>query len=441
MIDYKPRVPVRKSSKPSKLIALVALLIAFALPVLLVKSWRHHKQTQITQQTLSLPKIDEEDTEDVPEKQESEWEIITTQPGDTLSKIFQRLGINNQTLHAILNKNPYAKSLTSIKPNQQLHVLVNDDKLEKLIFPLSPTQDLLIYKEDNIYKTKVNTRQMSTQNNYISARIQGSLYNSAKRAGIPYKLVQQMTDIFHWEIDFARELRTGDSFTILYKGFYIENNLVNTGEILAVMFTSRGQTHKAIRYLNAEGEYDYFNVQGVSLKKAFTRYPVKFSHISSTFSKSRMHPILHYSRPHKGIDLAASLGTPIRATGDGRVASIGQHSGYGNMIKITHDQKFSSVYGHLLKFEKGLSKGDKVKRGQIIGYVGQTGLATAPHCHYEFHVNSVPHNPATVDLPRAAPVSHRGMTAFKTKSSTLFAQMKLFEDANLATGKKGALTS
>lgn len=440
MMDYKPRGPVKKSAKPSKLIALVALLIVFSLPVILIKTVRHKKEDTI-KATLVLPKIEDEDVDETPEKPESEWQIVITQSGDTLSSIFKRLGIKSQTLQNILNKNPHAKELTRIKPNQELHILLRDADLEKLIFPLSTTQDLLIYKEGNTYHSKVNTRKMESQNNYVSATVRGSLYGSAKNAGVPYKLIQQMTEIFHWEIDFAREVRPGDRFTILYKAYYIENNLVNTGEILAVTYTTKNETHKAIRHLNADGDYDYFNEKGVSLKKAFTRYPIKFSHISSTFSKSRMHPILHYRRPHKGVDLAASLGTPIRATGDGLIETIGRDSGYGNMIKIVHDKKFSSVYGHMLRFQKGLSKGDKVKRGEVIGYVGQSGLASGPHCHYEFHVNHNPTNPATVDLPRATPVAAKEMTTFKANAASVLAQMKLFEEANLAKGKKSVVTS
>src|SRR5690606_13274252 len=131
---------------------------------------------------------------------------------------------------------------------------------------------------------------------------------------------------------------------------------------------------------------------GESFKKAFSHYPIKFSHISSTFSNSRYHPLLHYRRAHKGIDLAASIDTPILAVGDGTISTIGRHNGYGNMIKIKHDNTYSTLYGHMLRFAKGISKGSRVKRGQVIGYVGQTGLASGPHCHYELHVHNQPRN-------------------------------------------------
>jgi murein DD-endopeptidase MepM/ murein hydrolase activator NlpD len=212
--------------------------------------------------------------------------------------------------------------------------------------------------------------------------------------------------------------------------------MVKTGDIVAVSYTNRGKTYQAIRHTHANGESDYYTPQGTSLKKAFSRYPIKFSHISSTFALSRYHPILHYKRAHKGLDLAAPIGTPIQAVGDGIIAIIDRHNGYGNMIKIKHDKTYSTIYGHMLRFQKGLYKGSKVKRGQVIGYVGQTGLATGPHCHYELHVKNQPRNPTTIGLPTAAPVPSREMAAFKSRSRTLFARLKLFEEANLASSGK-----
>jgi murein DD-endopeptidase MepM/ murein hydrolase activator NlpD len=271
---------------------------------------------------------------------------------------------------------------------------------------------------------------MDSHEQYITATIQGSLYGTAKRLNIPYKLIQQMSDIFNWEINLAKDVQSGDRISIIYEASFIDDTLIRTGDILAVSYTNRGRFYQAIRHLSASGDYDYFTPEGRSLKKAFSRYPVKFSHISSTFNSWRKHPILHYSRPHKGIDLAAPIGTPIRATGDGRIENIGRQNGYGNMVKISHKMGFTSLYGHLLRFQKGLAKGDFVKRGQIIGFVGQTGLASGPHCHYEFHINHHPKNPTTVDLPHAAPVPSREIAKFKVKTNQLLAQLKLYEEGS-----------
>ncbi len=429
------RVSQKKSARPSKLVALFALFIAFSLPYFLVKTFRH-KQNNYTNQLISLPKEDSQKNNQQEGIQDNEWQTVITRPGDSMSVVFKRQGISPQTLHAILDHNPHAKIFSGIKPNLKLQLLMTKGVLEKLIITVSATQLLTVYREGSNYRTELKTQKTESHNQYATATVKGSLYGSAKRANIPYKLVQQMTGIFNWKIDFSKDIRAGDQFTIIYKGYFIDNNLVDTGEIIAVTYTSRGKSNQAIRYTFANGDYDYFTPQGTSMKKAFDRYPIRFSHISSTFSLSRIHPILHYKRPHKGVDLAASIGTPIHATGDGRVEMIGHQSGYGNMVKIAHSNNFTSIYGHMLKFQKGLSKGAHIKRGQVIGYVGQTGLATGPHCHYEFHINHNPKNPTTVDLPRSSPLPAREVASFKARAGTMFAQMKLFEEAYLTASLK-----
>ena len=314
--------------------------------------------------------------------------------------------------------------------------MIDNHELQKIIVPVSTTQFLLVSKKDKQYITELKSRELSTHTDYLTATVRGSLYGTAKRLNISYKLVKQMTDIFNWEIDFIKDIRAGDQFTILYEAFYIEDKLVSTGDIIAVSYTNKGVKHQAIRHINEAGDTEYFTPEGKSLKKAFSRYPVKFTHISSTYSLSRYHPILHYRRPHKGVDLAAPIGTPIYATGDGRIAQIERDSAYGNMVKVSHSKTYASLYAHLLKFQKGLSRGDRVKRGQLIGYVGQTGLADGPHCHYEFHVNNQPKNPSTIALPQSSPITKREMASFQAKAATLFAQLKLYEDAHLIAAVK-----
>jgi murein DD-endopeptidase MepM/ murein hydrolase activator NlpD len=423
----------KKSAKPSRLSALIALVIALSLPYLLVKTFSNHSTTHDNNTLIALPKL----KPNKPKKHkasstEEDWTIVTTKPGDTLSAVFPRVGLNAKQLQALMANNPYNKTLKALKPNQKLQFLIRKNTLKKLILPINNTQFLVIYKKGDQYRTKVNSRKMNIHNHYVTATIQGSLYGTARKLHIPFKLIHQMTEILNWEIDFARDVRTGDQFTILYKAYYLDDKLVGTGEIVAVSYTNRGKKHQAIRHTNAAHETDYFSPQGNSFKKAFSRYPLRFSHISSTFSLSRFHPRLHYNRPHKGVDLAARIGTPIMATGNGTIVVIGRQSGYGNMIKIRHDNQFSSIYGHMLKFQKGLSRGSKVKRGQVIGFVGQTGLATGPHCHYEFHIKNQPKNPTTIVLPRSAPIPAREMASFKANSATLLAHLKLFEEASLA---------
>lgn len=477
-MDHRPNVSLNSPEKPSKLLALIALVIAFALPFILVKSFPHKQKTRFTNRSVALPHAKQEAPHQTavikaagptsvgtvavaaakkapqPVKTAApvvakkkiihgkEWKIIKARPGDSLASVFNRVGLSAKTLGIIIKDNPHAKALSKLKPNEEIQFLVNKQVLEKMILPFTSTQYMVVYRDGAHYKSKINSRKMNSHSHFLTATVKGSLYSTAKRNNIPYKLIQQMTDIFTWDIDFARDVRAGDRFTIIYKAYYIEDKLVGTGDILAVSYKNGGRTFQAIRHTSRDGRTDYYTPQGTSLKKAFNRYPIRFSHISSTFSLSRYHPILHYRRAHKGVDLAARIGTPIQATGDGRIELIGRQSGYGNMIKINHNKLYSTIYGHMLKFQKGLSRGDFVRRGQVIGYVGQTGLASGPHCHYEFHINGQPKNPTTVTLPRGAPISGRELATFKANTNTLLAQLKLYEEGNLASkarkqGKKG----
>ena len=441
-MDQQPNVSQKKTAKPSKSLALVALLIAILLSYFLVNIWFDKQKTNYARKTLSLPKLDSYKTTTGELTEDNGWTIIQTQSGDSLASIFKRVGLSRQTLQAILHNNKHAKTLASIKPHQQMQFLIHNHVLDKLIIPVSTAQFLVVSHEKKNYSCTLKSRKMSMHNEYLTATVRGSLYSTAKRMNIPSKLIQQMTELLNWEINFAKEVRTGDQFSIIYEAYYIEDKLVSAGKIVAVTYTNRGKQHQAIGYANAVGDYDYFTQQGVSLKKAFSRYPIKFSHISSTYSLSRYHPVLHYRRPHKGVDLAAPIGTPVYATGDGRIEVIDRHNGYGNMIKIAHNKPYSSLYAHLLRFQKGLSRGTQVKRGQVIGYVGQTGLADGPHCHYEVHVNHQPRNPTTIELPHASPVPAREMASFKRKTNALLAQLKLYEEASLATtGKKSTNTA
>ncbi|KTD27927.1 MULTISPECIES: peptidoglycan DD-metalloendopeptidase family protein [Legionella] len=503
-MDQRPNVSLKNSTKPSKLLALIALAIAFALPFILVKSFPHkqkanysNEQALLPPQTLEtpsekLPRLTKREpapftksskqtpqvsannkpqtssvsppgspksqtltssaakTTEIKSKpsavapvkptttseQENELKTIKTRAGDSLASVFSRLGLTSQTLQTIIRENPSTKVLAKLKPNQQLQFLIKNHTLEKMIAPISSTQFIVVTRDGRHYRSKLNSYKTTTHNHYITATLRGSLYSTAKRHNIPYKLMQQMTEIFAWDINFAKDVRAGDQFTIIYKALFVEDKLVGVGDIVAVSYKNRGKVFQAVLHTSRSGHSDYYTPQGTSLKNAFNRYPLRFSHISSTFSLSRYHPILRYRRPHKGVDLAAPIGTPILATGDGRIDIIGRQSGYGNMIKIKHNKTYSTIYGHMLKFQKGLSKGTFVKRGQVIGYVGQTGLASGPHCHYEFHINNQPKNPTTVNLPRGNAVPTREMAAFKANTNTLLAQLKLYETGRLGNPSK-----
>ncbi len=477
----RPHTVKQQSGKPSRLVMIFALIIACSLPYFLVKNSAHHQKSKLTtlpnNETKSSPLdkikiIHETESSSItihrtdnkkiikplqleeikpivinavkieakkivnaaPKIRDNEWQTIRPRSGDSMATIFHRLGLSAKNLHEILQNKTYAKTLTSIKPSQELKFLVNKGRLEQLIIPIDYVDTLTISRALRGYKYQISSKKTTAQPIYITATVNGSLYTTAQRANIPVKLIKSMTEILKREVDFSH-IRAGDQFSIIYDAYYVEDRMVGTGDIVAVTYTHNGKTAQAIRHTSTNKTTDYYSPQGNSFKKAFSRYPIKFSHISSTFALSRYHPILHYKRAHKGIDLAAPIGTPIQATGDGIITIIDRHNGYGNMIKIKHDKKYSTIYGHMLKFQKGLYKGSRVKRGQIIGYVGQTGLATGPHCHYELHVNNEPRNPTTTNLPTASPIPAREMKSFKAKANTLLARLKVYEAAHFASKK------
>lgn len=431
-MESNGKIEGTNTKKPSKILITTALIFSLLLPYYLVNKFSGKNNTNHIDRSLSLPSqsVKHISTDN------SEWTSITTRERDTLSSILKRAEISPESIKKIINDKHHIQEIAYIKPNQQVQLLINNTELERLIIPISPTKSLEYFKEDNKFNSRINNRKIETHEHYLTATVKNSLYSTAKEQKIPYNLISQMTDIFDWEIDFTKDIRDGDRFTIIYKAQYVENQLIGAGEIIAVTLTNRGVVHKAIRHISPSGQQSFYTPDGRSLKKAFNRYPLRYSHISSMFSFSRNHPILHKHRPHKGVDLAAPIGTPIHATGDGKIESITHQDGYGNMIKISHNKNYTTVYAHMLKFQKGLARGDRVKRDQVIGYVGQSGLATGPHLHYEFHLNHTPKNPITVDLPRSESIQNSELAEFKMLSTTILSHLNLYEEAHIAANSK-----
>jgi murein DD-endopeptidase MepM/ murein hydrolase activator NlpD len=238
-------------------------------------------------------------------------------------------------------------------------------------------------------------------------------------------MIMELAAIFGWDIDFALDIRRGDHFTVVYQEYYLEGKKVRDGDILAAEFTNQGKSYRAIRYVDADGNAGFYTPEGLSLRKAFLRTPVKFSRISSRFTLHRKHPILNRIRAHKGVDYAAPRGTPIRATGDGKVVFRGRKGGYGRTIVIQHGSKYSTLYGHMSRYNGKVKLGRRVRQGQVIGYVGSSGLATGPHLHYEFRIDGVHRNPLTVKLPVAEPIAKRYRDDFQKLATPLIAQLEL----------------
>ncbi len=256
----------------------------------------------------------------------------------------------------------------------------------------------------------------------VHATIDSSLSVAGQKAGLSNDLILQLTNIFAWDIDFATNLHHGDQFTVVYEDTGIGDNL-SANQIIAAEFVNQGRILTAIRYQDSEGRVDYYSPEGKPMRKSFLSTPVDFVRISSGFDTHRKHPILNRIRAHKGVDYAARTGTPVKSAGDGEVIFRGNKGGYGQVMIIKHGEHYETLYAHLSDFKKGIENGDQVKQGEVIGYVGQTGLATGPHLHYEFRVDGVHRNPETLDLAQSVPLHSEALADFKTQTQPILAQL------------------
>lgn len=354
-------------------------------------------------------------------------QIVVVKSGDTLSSIFSNVGLSNAVLMGILEQNPKAKRFTNLKINQKLVFTFNADRtLKELASDISPLKSIHITQAaaSDTYSFSEQVKQTSTEHKVVSGTISQTLLGATKEAGLPYKLTLDLANIFGYDIDFAQDLRKGDNFSVVYEQKKIDDKVVSSGNILAAQFTNRGKTYTAVRYTNKQGYTSYYDDKGSSTLKAFIRTPVDFSRISSRFNLGRKHPVLNTIRAHKGVDYAAPIGTPVKATGDGKIIVAGRRGGYGNTVIIQHGNKYRTVYAHLRGFAKGIRSGSQVKQGQVIAYVGTTGLSTGPHLHYEFQVNGVHVDPLSHTLPAADPIPKNELARFKQQAAPHLAMLE-----------------
>jgi len=364
---------------------------------------------------------------------ELNWEEITVKSGDNLSLIFPRVGLTARDVYNVtqLDKSDI-KPLLNLKPGQIIHfgTLPNEEakSLEALKIVLDPLNTFYINKLEESYEAKMETRDVDIKQQHVTGEIENSLFLSGLTAGLSDKVIMEMAYIFGWDIDFALDLRKGDHFKLIYGEHYLDGEKIADGEILAAEFTNRSKTFRAVRFSDAEGRGQYYSPEGHSMRKTFTRTPVPLSRISSRFNPNRKHPVLKTNRPHRGVDYAARTGTPILATGDGKVAFKGRKGGYGRTVILSHGGKYTTLYAHMSRYKKGLRTGQRVRQGQTIGYIGSSGLATGPHLHYEFRVNGVHRNPLTVALPKAEPLPKKYRAEFKEQAAPLLAQLNVLQD-------------
>ena len=362
------------------------------------------------------------------------WHTVEIKRGDSLTRIFQRHKIPHYELHVILSLGKETAVLAKLLPGEEIYLFLDDkQKLQKLVYRPN-LETILTIKRNKEGELESTVRKLELENHEAFGHgvIENSLFHSGAKADLPDKLIAQMVKVFQWDIDFARDVRPGDTFNIIYDEYYVHGEKVKIGNIVAAEFVNNGKRYRAVRYEDPKGNIGYYTPEGRSLKRQFSRTPVKFTRISSHFTLKRWHPILHRFKKHTGVDYAAPSGTPVKATSNGRVAFVGVKGGYGNAIILQHGKHYSTLYGHLKGFAKKLKKNSKVKQGQVIGYVGMTGWATGPHLHYEFRIDGKHRNPLTVKLPQGYPIPQKYREDFRKQTQQIMAKLELQEQTALA---------
>ncbi len=357
----------------------------------------------------------------------SDWQDLEVQSGDNLSALFTKVGLTAQDMYKVLNSTEEAKVLNRLYPGYQLSFYIPEEgKLTQLKVLKSPLEGYLFSLVDNAYHVEAITRTADIKPVYKEGVINDSLFMAAKRADIPAVSIMEMADIFGGVIDFVLDPRDGDSFSILYEEKYLDGKPIGNGDIIAAQFTNEGKQYIAVRYINEEGQAGYYSPEGESMRKAFLRTPLDVFRISSNFSLSRKHPILNTIRAHKGTDYAAPKGTPVRATSDGVVTWAARNGSFGKLIVLQHRGNFETKYAHLNDYASGIKKGSRVRQGDIIGYVGQTGGATGPHLHYEFLIGGVHKDPRTIveQLPQAMSLAPEELPRFREQTKDLLSQFQ-----------------
>jgi len=362
---------------------------------------------------------------------------VVVSKGDTLSTLFAKVGLPATSVHEVMTSDKQAKQFSQLKNGQILQFeLSPEGNLKQLHSKLNDMESISLSRTDKGYTFTRDVSKPNVRTAYVHGVINSSLSLSAQRAGLSHSMTMDMAKIFGYDVDFAQDIRKGDEFDVIYEQKVVNGKTVSTGNILSARFTNRGKTYTAVRYTNKQGNTNYYTADGNSMRKAFIRTPVDFARISSMFSMGRKHPILNKIRAHKGVDYAAPRGTPIKATGDGKVLLAGRRGGYGNTVIIQHGDTYRTLYGHMQGFAKGVQTGSSVRQGQVIGYIGTTGLSTGPHLHYEFQVNGVHVDPLGQKLPMADPIAKSEKQRFMQESQPLMARMDQEKATMLASSKR-----
>lgn len=360
------------------------------------------------------------------------------QRSDTIASLMIRLGVSDPDALDFLRTDAQANAISrQLRPGKVVTAKTGEQgELLALYFPLNGKDAVLVVeRRGNGFASSEQTLRLDAQTVVKSGEIRSSLFGATDAAGIPDAIATQLAEIFSADIDFHRDLRKGDRFSLVYETLNHRGQPLRSGRILSAEFVNNEKVYSAYWFESEAGKGAYYTADGKNLRKAFLRSPLEFSRVTSGFTSARFHPVLQTWRAHKGVDYGAPTGTKVRSVADGTVEFAGRQNGYGNLIVLKHQGTYSTAYGHLNGFAAGLRKGAKVSQGETIGYVGQTGLASGPHLHYEFRINAQQVNPLAVTIPTAIPLEPSQLGRFKSATDVLRSQLGLAKQINVATAE------
>ena len=373
-----------------------------------------------------------------PEPPEPEYETLalTIRKGDTLDGLFRKNNLNLGHLAAISRLEEARQRFRRLKPGDEFEIQHENGNLVSMYSKLNLTSGLSIARADEGFTATIVEHPVEKRTRKVHGVISSTLFEAGADAGLTDRTVMNLAGIFAWDVDFVLDIREGDSFYVLFEEIWQDGAYVADGEIVAAEFNNDGDTFRALRFIDKTGRSDYFTPEGRSVRKAFLRAPVDFR-VSSSFNPNRLHPVLKTRRPHRGVDYAAPRGTPIKASGDGKVIFRGTKSGYGNTVILQHGGNITTLYAHMNGFVRNVRVGTRVRQGQTIGFVGDTGLVTGVHLHYEYRLNGVHRNPRTVELPDADPIADEYRKAFMVSVEPILKELDQFKQAKIASVPRG----
>lgn len=357
------------------------------------------------------------------------WRNEYVQRGDKMADVLSRMNIHDAAASAYLNNATATLRPLPVGMPVQAETRA-DGSLLALRYTDKSGNQIIIERGASEFSTRILPAQLEQRLLARSGEIESSLFAATDAAELPESVAYQMAEIFGGGLDFHRDLRKGDQFNVIYEMSYSNGEPLRAGRIQAAEFINQGVSHRVVYFQGNNTNGKYYSPEGRSMIRAFLRSPLEYSRVSSGFSRSRFHPVLAKWRKHNGVDYAAPTGAKVRTTADGAVVFVGQQGGYGNVIKVRHAGGYTTVYGHLSRFAPALRRGQRVSQGEVIGFVGKTGLASGPHLHYEFMVNGQHRDPMRVALPDASPIPPDQQAAFLDATRSLTERLALI--TNLA---------